>query len=234
MISARQLIEEVSTYLVDQDPDAPFEHWSETDLLSYFRLAVEIVASTQKDKFIKRTSLTLISGAVQTLPTNCHELTGVIGQMDEAGTLTNFPRRTVHAGMHLKGRLGCQDCRTATLGVVDYAVDSWSYDPDNPNVIFVEPPVPAGVSASLELTCFVPPVVDNIDSDVDLGQQLRPAVFELMLYYAYGVDTESVPSRDRSISHWNNAIALLGIDKQTANNRYAATRLPETRIGARK
>lgn len=233
MISARQLVQEVSTYLVDQDPDAPYEHWSEDDLLSYFRLAVEMVASTQKDKFMKRVSMPLVEGVVQTPPERCYDMTAVLGQVDANGQLTIFPRRTALSGMHLRGKVGCVDCQSRTVSPVDYVVESWGYDPANPDVIYVEPPVPAGANATLELKCFVPPTVDNLDSVVDLGAQVRPAIFELMLYYAYGVDTESVPSRDRSASHLNTAFSLLGLDSRSSN-RYSATRMPEIRIGAQK
>lgn len=232
MISARQLITEVSTYLVDQDPDAPFEHWSEDDLLGYFRMAVEIIASTQKEKFIKRVSMPLVAGSIQTTPDRCQDLSSVLGQTDAQGRVISHPRRVVSNGIHLQGRIGCPDCRADTTG--EYRIDSWRYDDNDPNVLYVDPPVPEGVSASLELTCFSPPRVDNMDTEVDLGAQLRPAIFELMLYYAYGVDTESVPSRDRSAVHWSNAMTLLGADRSTTPNRYAATRIPETRIGARK
>lgn len=233
MISARQLVNEVSTYLVDQDPDAPFEHWSEDDLLSYFRLAVEIVASTQKDKFNKRVSLPLVEGILQTTPERCHDMTRVLGQSDASGAITSFPRRASMDGMHLRGKIGCPDCYAKT-DAQNYKVESWYYDENDPNTLYVEPPVPAGANASLEIVCFVPPVVDNLDSEVDLGSQLRPAIFELMLYYAYGVDTESVPSRDRSAAHLNSAFTLLGIDSRRMNNRYANTRMPETRMGATK
>lgn len=233
MISARQMVEEVSIYLVDQDPDAPYEHWSETDLLSYFRLAVGIVASIQKDKFVRRVSMPIVAGAVQTAPDICHDMMNILGQYDSSGVLTNFPRRVIMDGMHLSGKIGCPtNMRGADAD--NYVVDSWRYDSSNPNIIYIDPPAPTGVNATLEITCFAPPRVDTLDSEVDLGDQLRPAIFELMLYYAYGVDTESVPSRDRSAVHWNNAFALLGLDGGTTKTRYAATRLPEMRLGAQK
>lgn len=233
MISARQMIDEVSTYLVDQDPDAPFEHWSEDDLLSYFRLAVEIIASTQKDKFNKRVTLPLVAGMLQTTPERCRDMTRVLGQADAAGMITSFPRRASMDGLHLRGKVGCPDCY-ANVSAGNYKVESWYYDEADPHTLYVEPPVPAGANATLEIVCFVPPVVDNADSMVDLGAQLRPAIFELMLYYAYGVDTESVPSRDRSAAHLNSAFTLLGIDQRSMANRYASTRLPEARLGATK
>lgn len=232
MISARQLIDEVSLYLTDQEPDYEFSHWSEQDLLNAFRLAVEIVASTQKDRFMRRSTLRLVPGTIQEAPTQCHDALRVLGQTDATGRITSFPRRSSLSGLHLSGKVGCKDCAARSDG--PYSVDSWGYDETNPNVIYVEPPVPDGTTATLEITCFVPPEVDNLDSEVDLGAQLRPAVFHLMLHYAWGIDVESVPARDRSASHWQQAMQLLGADSAALRNRYAATRTPELRQGATK
>lgn len=233
MISPRALVEEVSNYLVDQDPDFPFEHWTEDDLLHYFRLAVEIVANAQREKFIKRTSMPLVAGSLQTVPEACHDVSSVLGQADSKGRVKSFPRQTSKNALHLVGKIGCKDCH-AEASSSDYTMDSWSYDPNDNNILYVDPPVPDGVTGTLELMCFSPPKIDSIDSDVDLGSQLRPVIFELMLYYAWGVDTESVPSRDRSAVHWNNAFTLLGMEAKQASNRYAVTRVPELRIGAKK
>ena len=90
MISPRALVEEVSNYLVDQDPDFPFEHWTEDDLLHYFRLAVEIVANTQREKFIKRTSMPLVAGSLQTIPEACHDVSSVLGQADSKGRVRMY------------------------------------------------------------------------------------------------------------------------------------------------
>lgn len=231
-MNARQLIDEVSTYLVDQDPYAPFEHWSETDLLNYLRLAVALVASTQKDKFTQRVRTQLVAGAVQTMPPSCVEFQRVVGQVGLAGDLISYPRRAYGNDLHLQGKIGCRDCLIRADG--EYEISSWSYDSADTSVFYVEPPVPNDVAVEVEIACFVPPTVDTLDSAIPLGLHYRPALFELMLYYAYGVDTESVPSRDRAAVHWNNALMLLGIEQKSISNRYSATRIPETRLGARK
>lgn len=239
MLHARTLIDEVTTYLLDDgetmgyDSSYRNEHWREEELLTYFRLAVSIVASMQRDKFVKRVSVPLVSGAVQTIPEQCRESVKVLGQTDDTGKIVSFPRKTPTSAMHLYGKVGCRDC-TASVSADNYRVNSWQYDEDDPNTLYVEPPVPDGANATLEITCFVPPTVSDADDSVDLGDQLRPAVFELMLYYAYGRDTESVPARDRSAMHWNNAVSLLGGDIQAQKNRYVLSRTPELRAGARK
>lgn len=232
MISARQLVNDVSAYLVDQDPDAPFTHWSEQDLLTYFRLAVEIVASTQKDRFTKRTTMRLVPGTAQEVPTACHDMVDVLGQIGDSGTIDVFPRRTSTAGLHALGSVGCSGCRGTKTG--RYKLDSWQYSEANPNILYVYPPVPEGETVEIELTCFIPPTVDTLDSEVDLGLHMRPIIFHFMLHYGYGVDAESVPSRDRSTAHWNQAMQLLGNDSSALRNRYTATQLPELRPGARK
>lgn len=236
MISARQMIEQVTNYLVDDDDGGIYAntHWSEDDLLDYFRLAVDVVASTQKDKFIKRTTVKLVEGMVQDVPTHCHDAPAAIFQKGGRGLVTPFPRKTSTVGMHLKGKIGCPECE-AKAGEGKYKIASWSLDPDDPNLMYVDPPVPEGENVELVISCYVPPSVDNADSEIDLPSSLRPAVFHLMLSYAYGRDTESVPYRDRSATHWNQAIQLIGGDKAAQlSNRYSSTRIPELRIGAKK
>lgn len=236
-IVAKQLIEEVNRYLLDDGlgyDDYEFEHWAEQELLDYFRMAVEIVASTQKHKFVKRTVISLRPGRVQDVPDSCRDDVKVVGQRDSSGRITTFPRRTHANALHLYGRIGCKDCDAKQVSASDYRVNSWQYDETDPNTLYVDPPVPDGATGELEISCFIPPSVDDVDSAVDIAATLRPAVFELMLYYAYGRDTESVPYRDRSATHWNNAFSLLGIDGASQRNRYALTRNPELRLGAKK
>lgn len=235
-INARQMVEEVTRYLRDDDPEFANVHWSEQDLLDYFRLAVEVVASVQKDRFISRVSVPLVPGQIQTIPTACRDEPTVLGQLNQDGRVVSFPRQTTasRTAMYLSNRIGCKDC-DGEVRADSYVMDSWSVDSGNPNVFYVEPPVPDGAKVSLDLTCFIPPTVSTLDDDVDLGAQVRPAVFHLMLHYAYGVDIESVPQRDRATSHWNQAFQLLGFDKNNQlPNRYTATRIPETRVRATK
>lgn len=233
MIRAKQLIDEVNRYLLDDDPDYEYTHWSEQDLLDYFRLAINIVASTQKDKFIGQKTVSLVTGAVQEIPKYCHDVPSVLGQIDSQGKVVGYPRHVVAHNRHLVGRLGCPDCRGEISGT--YVVDSWTLDPSNPNVIYVDPPVPEGVDAQLRLSCYVPPRIDDVDSEVDLGDHLHTVIFHFMLSYAYNRDTESVPFRDRGTTHWNMAVQLLGGDAASQlSNRYTATRIPELRLGAKK
>lgn len=91
-------------------------------------------------------------------------------------------------------------------------MDSYDFDPDNPRQIIVDPPVPAGVEASLVISCYQPPVVSGEDDIIDLGSDLESAVFELMLYYAWGVDIEDTASRERSNTHWQNAMTLMRLN----------------------
>ena len=93
-----------------------------------------------------------------------------------------------------------------------YKLNSYDIDPDNPRQIIVDPPVPAGTDATLVISCYQPPVVTSEDSAIDMGADLESAVFELMLYYAWGVDIEDTANRERSNQHWNNAMTLMKLN----------------------
>lgn len=225
MIYGRDSIKSVSEYLLDQEEHYEFTGWSEELLLRFFRYAVGIVASTDKAKFMRRTEIALKPGRVQDLPDSCVEVNDVYGLLGEDGDIMDFVRKTDLKWLSIMKR---PVCRVNSEG--PYRLDSYQYDPSNPNVIFVDPPVPRGESATLVISCFHPPEVTNAEEGVELPSTAEPIIFELMLYYAYGVDTESVPSRDRSNTHWQNAMTLMGLDSNTSANRFAYTRVPEARV----
>ena len=113
----------------------------------------------------------------------------------------------------------------ATSSTGEYLISAWRYDPDDYNTIYVDPPVPTGVDATLTISCYNTPEIDSADTVIKLPSHWKPALFELMLYYAYGVDIESVPNRDRSAVHWNNAVtimAALGANITTAKRKTTA------------
>lgn len=205
-ITARTLIEDVARYLSDFDEDESYVHWSQEDLLSYFKLAVGIVSITKRDKFTRRTEVNLVEGALQDVPSNCESDIKVLGIADENGVVTKIARQ---AKLSKFPSLGRPVCKGKVKAGTPYKLNSYEYSEENPRQIIVDPPVPPGVEATLVITCYIPPDITSIDSAIDLGADVEAAVFELMLYYAWGVDIEDNANRERSDSHWNKAVQLL-------------------------
>lgn len=215
-ISASSLRDDVARYLSDYDEDESYVHWTEADLLSYFKRAVGIVTMAKKDKFIKQQQIKLQPGAVQEVPSQCESDVSVQGVQTDNGI-----ERIRRANLNIFPSLGRPICKSKVCGK-GYKLNSYDIDPNNARSIIVDPPVPPDADATLVVTCYIPPTVDSIDSEVELGADLEAVVFELMLYYAWGVDIEDVANRERSNQHWNNAMTLLQLD---ARNQLLAKKL---------
>lgn len=203
-------IEEVSRYLQDNEfeDDVAYVHWTRDDLLTYLRNAVAIVAMVRKEEFTHTTDVELVEGIMQTLPSPCKSLKTVQGQKDERGVINKRIRETKLSSLTGFARAVCT-ANTRSTG--EYSVKSYSYDETDPKTIIVDPPVPKGVNATLTITCYAPPTISGEDDDLQIDVNIRPIIFELMLYYAYGVDIEDNANRERSNQHWKNALDLLQI-----------------------
>lgn len=218
MISVRALINAASAYLVDNEPGYENTTYTEDDLFTYVAWGMAVIANIQKSKFTTTQTFDLTPGMVQVLPPDVElvDLLSVTSDGEET-----IPRRSnaVFRGKML--RCGTDATR--------YKMDNWQYDPASPNTFTVKPPVPSEGSHTYMATVFSVPEVKSKDGTIAANMMYTPVLIELVLYYAYGVDTESVPNRDRSASHWANAMTLLGMDSRTPANRYTRSRLPEMR-----
>lgn len=209
MPTLRTIVEEVSKYLVDQEPDFEFEHWSEDEILTYARDAMRIIAGNLKSLFVNQTTVTLQPGTLQRLPEGC-TLVGVLGTVRRDGTVNVTARRTSNRTLGLLRGKVCAPSRQEGDG---YEVSEFQVDSSNSRTFYVQPPVPAGTAPQISVSCFGAPAIKSLDQEFDFPDHLIPALKEFMLYYAYGVDTESVPARDYMKVHWQNAVTLLGAEK---------------------
>lgn len=204
-ITASSLVEDVARYLSDYDEDEAYVHWTREDLLSYFKRAVGIVTATNRKKFYKRTEIKMVEGILQDVPDHCESDVTVYGQADERGVVTERVRQTRIGAYPKLGRPMC----SSRVKSSTYKLNYYDIDPSNPRQIIVDPPVPPGTEATLVISCYQPPVFTGGDGELDLGSDLEAAVFELMLYYAWGVDIEDTASRERSNTHWQNAMSIM-------------------------
>lgn len=209
MLAVSTLIEDVARYLSEFDEDESYVHWTKEDLLSYARYAIGVVGTIKKDKFIKRTEIKMKPGAVQDVPENCESNVSVIGQADENGVVRELPKKLKITKFPKLGRVKCES-RVKTDS--EYKLTSYEYDQTDPTRILVDPPVPDGVDATLVISCYMPPSISSDSDTITAGSELEPVIFELMLYYAFGVDIEDSSSQQRSQQHWNNAMTLLNLN----------------------
>ena len=212
MINRADMLRRVSAYLTDEEPGYEFTHWTESDLETYFDLALKIL-TTALPELSRGVCTARAEGSIVELPPCCENLLNIT-RVELNGMPQTQPRRvTTRANRYPV----CQP------GDAPYCVDSWSYDPQE-GVLYLTPPVPAGTHVVLTLTCIKP--VEIINGEADIPARFEPVVFELMLYYAWGVDIESPASRDRSLAHYKTAGDLMGVGA-ALNTLTAFTRIPE-------
>lgn len=206
------LIEDARRYVVGyyDDDDEQYVHWLEEDWLSYVKMAIGIVTLADQSSFTKTMDIDLVEGSIQEIPEECKTLKSVRGVKDERGVITHKVRKRASNSLKLP-TLSRPLCKSITNSNSDYIVKSYSLDEDDDRIIIVDPPVPRGVSGILTISCYSPPTIETEDDDIDLSQAQQTAVFELILYYAWGVDIEDTANRERSNTHWAHAMTLLQI-----------------------
>lgn len=211
------LIEDAKRYVVGyyEDDGEQYVHWTEEDWLSYVKMAVGIIGMVDQDLFTTTVDVDLRPGSVQDIPAPCQSLRTVRGQRNKDGAVDHIIRKRSMSSMKLPS-INRPVCRVSTATTGDYKVKSYTIDPDDPKMVIVDPPVPDGVTATMVVTCYAPPKMESLEEDLPINDTHSAIVFELILYYAWGVDIEDQANRERSNKHWDNALKLMEInDKAT-------------------
>lgn len=214
------LIDDAKRYVVGyyEDDGEQYVHWTEDDWLSYVRLAVGIIAAADVSLFTSVVEVPLQQGSVQTLPSQCESLRSVRGQRGENGEVEHLPRKRSITSRRIP-TISRKICSNYVKGDTEYKIKTYTVDPDDPKMIIVDPPVPVGTDATLVITCYAPPSLGGMDDEIPFTDVHTSVIFELILYYAWGVDIEDQANRERSNTHWNNALKLLEIsDKMQKDN----------------
>lgn len=212
MTTGADIVNSVSKYLDDQELGYEFTHWTEEELFEYLRMALDVIASTNRSKHSKHVEFPLVPGSLQTIPKNC-VAPAVVGYTDVYGIVQPVRKLTKEPS----SGIGKPLCSATTSG--EYRLQSWAKSADDQNTVWVYPPVPQGVNTTMVVSCYSPPNPQTLEEELDITPEERAAVFELMLYYAFGTDVESVPNRERSEAHFNKAFTILGVALTAAGTR---------------
>lgn len=194
----------VSERLTDQELGYEFELYTKVQTLSAFNWALATISQVSPQSFAKPKRVTLQAGEVQTIE-GCER---VIQSTDVYvnGEYASTPDDMSRLNKHLRRGRKClsDDPEKYRLQYMQISGD---------NTINVYPPIPEDTTVELDVFCACTPQAESEGSFVDVKPNLIPIIEELMLYYLYDIDSESVPNRGRSATHWEVAMTLLGVGK---------------------
>ena len=194
----------VSDRLSDQEQDYEFELYTKRQTLSAFNWALATIAQLSPESFATPKRVQLQAGNAQKID-GCERVI-LTNDVYVNGVYASTPDDMRRLNPHLRrGRKCLSD-------------DPNGYTPEfmsifGDNTVNVYPPVPEGADVEVDILCAQTPQADSDGAFVDVPTNVIPAVEELMLYYLYDIDSESVPNRGRSATHWEVAMTLLGVGK---------------------
>lgn len=207
----KDFADSIARRLVDAEDGYEFTHWTETDVIDAIRYAVGIVAMNRKGEFTREVDVLLRPGVQQRLGEGCKEMVGLVGTIDSRGEVVAPAVQTAYKSSTMLHRPICQSTRSDG----HYVVRSWQRNLADTNGFSVQPPVPRGVDVRVRALCFSVPPVRSMDDELGVAEQHLPILSELVMYYAYSRDIESVASRDRATHHWRVAVELMRMEVMT-------------------
>lgn len=220
MRTVGQFVTHVSTQLNDQRPSRAFTRWGRGLLLEYMNLALAEIATYRPEAFARRVKFELQPGNVQIIPDEW-DVTSVESNVNGAAVVRGD---TVMANAYNTYAI----CKSTPVTVRDgdsvYNVKTFSLDPDNPRILYVDPPVPKGIEAEVYLNVMTAPeelTLANWNSAVGISHKFKASMVDYMLASAYTLDTESPQSRARSDQLYDKFYKVMGV-KYKQESRYRA------------
>ena len=203
MIQSAPLIKDVARYLSEYDSSGNSEHnfreSSQEDLMSYFRLAVQQLVAADPKAFVKPIRVQTPADGLLQLPPECEECLGVLRYIGADGKTIDRPPYSDNAKFNTTRPVcGAVAAGSASVNIARDDIDRRS--------LFI---TPATAGGAVVLSCVSVPDMAGLDTTIDIPSKHYAAIFNFMVSYAYGVDIESSPMRNRSDEHWQRATALV-------------------------
>lgn len=210
------IVAEVSKLLNDHEKGFEYIRWSKEEIQEYVNDALIQVAMLKPDAFSQLVEMPLKAGAMQELPENVTQLVDIVGTKNQFGCVSGKPSRLdTSASSVARTYFGNANCHQH-VARGDYLVKGYEFDPNNPNVFYVSPPVPAGQSVSLLIQGVVIPSGEN----AKVPSKYHNAVIEWALYRAFGKDLESAADNQLSQQHLQHFYSILQLSQQAEDRLY--------------
>lgn len=225
---AKEGVERANKQLNDKD----YKRWSMDELLDYFNDGQRAVVLLRPDANVITTSLQLITGTRQSLPTDGLRLVSVMRNMGLNG---NTPGRPIRIVDREELDLLKPDWHSGSPNVV---VKAYVYDGRVPKVFYVEPSQPA-TPHQAEISYQANPVNSTItgvggggsNSVMTLDDIYFEAHVDYILYRAWGKDSEfkNVPKSQTYYQKFLNSLGLkVEVDRAFDPHRNAPPQEPRT------
>lgn len=211
IISPMSVMTRVAERMTDYEPDYEFELNSKRVVLSAFNFALATISQLTPIAFTKPSRVTLYEGASH-----------VIGECDRVAKIGNVYVDNEYSStpdklsqLNNKLRKPPSNCKTYRQRKYKMLYAELS----GLNILEVYPPIPSQENVEMEILCACTPQANDYEDGIDVARSFVPIIEELMLYYLYDIDIESVPNRARASSHWQVATALLGVKTSESRSR---------------
>lgn len=190
---------EVSRQLNDNKLGREYQRWTRADLLVYLNDALTEVGAYRPDAFSDTLELPLVEGSMQVTE----------GQMLAVNSFNGVP--VTEGDLDLIKAWGNQGninacMRVDSAGVPIYKVSSYALSSTDSHIFYVDPPVPTGVSATINATVSKPSpryTLLDLGEDLDILPKYINNIKDYMLFRAYNIDSESVESGTRATQYYS-------------------------------
>lgn len=205
----RELLRRASELLNDQDPDAPYDRWSEATLANFAEQCIYTTLWLRPDKFGIRTIVPLAAGGEQTLPDDCLFFQKGANNVDAAGKVTSPIFEVAYDDARRFFNSGCIPCQR---GNRVWRASEISRDPKDPRHILVKPPVPQGQVANIQVVCCTVPDPRDCSKEMPKAwQEFSAGLLHYIVMRAYMQDTESASSQQLSLKYRADYASMLNV-----------------------
>ena len=221
MKTVGQLVTDVSGQLNDQYLGREFQRWNRARLLSYLVGGMAELLSYKPEAFTKTEAATLVAGARQSLADGYKTIVSVASNID-GSTVTE-------ADFDLLKAFSPYICCAAEV-VFDadnnpiYRAKSYAIDPKDPKLFYVSPPVPVGLTPTINITAIVPPpdyTLADWGVELPFDMKYQENILDYMMGRAFDIDTESAMSRSNADKHLSRFYTAMGV-KYRVESAYRA------------
>ncbi len=198
-LTAQNIVDRAGVILQDTSNN----RWAESELLDWLNDGQRQIVQFKPDANTSNSSVTLDSGAKQTLPSDAHSLIEVRRNMGSDGStpgpaVTPVSLRT----LDLQRPAWTADDQVAEI-------KHYAFNDQDPDTFYVYPP--ADGTSQVELVYSVIPSDITLSDSITVGDDYANALLNYILYRAYSKDADYAANNERAQGAYQAFVQALGI-----------------------